>query len=64
MDVVVAGGHEGAAHPERASGLMKPCIDAKAEADRRLEASGLAYTIVRPGGLTDDTPIEEALRSR
>jgi uncharacterized protein YbjT (DUF2867 family) len=44
----------GAAHPERISGAMKPYIDAKAEADRQLAASGLDYTIVRPGGLTDD----------
>jgi uncharacterized protein YbjT (DUF2867 family) len=44
----------GAAHPERTSGSMKPYIDAKAEADRRLESSGLDFTIVRPGGLTDD----------
>ncbi len=29
---------------------------AKAEADRALADSGLAYTIVRPGGLTDDPP--------
>jgi uncharacterized protein YbjT (DUF2867 family) len=29
-------------------------LRAKAEADRALVASGLAYTIVRPGGLTDD----------
>jgi uncharacterized protein YbjT (DUF2867 family) len=33
---------------------MAPYLRAKAEADRALEASGLDYTIVRPGGLTDD----------
>jgi uncharacterized protein YbjT (DUF2867 family) len=33
---------------------MRPYYEAKAEADRRLEESGLDYTIVRPGGLTDD----------
>jgi uncharacterized protein YbjT (DUF2867 family) len=44
----------GAAHPERATGQMKPYIEAKAEADRQLAASGLDFTIVRPGGLTDD----------
>jgi uncharacterized protein YbjT (DUF2867 family) len=33
---------------------MRPYYEAKAEADRRLEESGLEYTIVRPGGLTDD----------
>jgi uncharacterized protein YbjT (DUF2867 family) len=33
---------------------MRPYYEAKAEADRRLEESGLDYTIVRPGSLTDD----------
>jgi uncharacterized protein YbjT (DUF2867 family) len=33
---------------------MRPYYEAKAEADRRLEESGLDYTIVRPGGLTND----------
>jgi uncharacterized protein YbjT (DUF2867 family) len=33
---------------------MRPYYEAKAEADRRLEESGLDHTIVRPGGLTDD----------
>jgi uncharacterized protein YbjT (DUF2867 family) len=32
---------------------MKPYYEAKAEADRRIEASGLDWTIVRPGRLTD-----------
>ena len=40
--------------PERASGPMGPYLEAKAEADRALAASGLDFTIVRPGGLTDD----------
>lgn len=31
-------------------------IRAKAKADRALEASGLDFTIVRPGGLTDEPP--------
>ncbi|HEX5525797.1 MAG TPA: SDR family oxidoreductase [Solirubrobacterales bacterium] len=31
-------------------------LRAKAKADSALLASGLAYTIVRPGGLTDDPP--------
>jgi uncharacterized protein YbjT (DUF2867 family) len=44
----------GADRPERASEQMRPYIEAKAEADRALEASGLDYTIVRPGRLTDD----------
>jgi uncharacterized protein YbjT (DUF2867 family) len=33
---------------------MRPYLEAKAEADGRLAASGLDYTIVRPGSLTDD----------
>ena len=44
----------GAGRQERASGPMKPYIEAKAEADERLGTSGLDFTIVRPGGLTDD----------
>jgi uncharacterized protein YbjT (DUF2867 family) len=44
----------GADRPEQASEQMRPYIEAKAEADRALEGSGLDYTIVRPGRLTDD----------
>jgi uncharacterized protein YbjT (DUF2867 family) len=44
----------GANHPDRWSESMRPYYQAKAEADAQLEASGLDYTIVRPGGLTDD----------
>ena len=33
---------------------MHPYYEAKAAADQELERSGLEYTIVRPGGLTDD----------
>src|SRR5437764_3365096 len=44
----------GAGHPERWSEQMRPYYDAKAEADRELAASGLDYTILRPGRLTDD----------
>jgi uncharacterized protein YbjT (DUF2867 family) len=44
----------GADHPERGSGPMRPYLEAKAEADRQLRESGLDYTIVRPGGLTDE----------
>jgi uncharacterized protein YbjT (DUF2867 family) len=44
----------GAGNPERASGPMRPYIEAKTQADERLAASGLDYTIVRPGGLTDE----------
>jgi nucleoside-diphosphate-sugar epimerase len=38
---------------KRASEAMRPYIQAKKEADDALEASGLDWTIVRPGRLTD-----------
>ena len=44
----------GADRPGAASGGMRPYLEAKAEADQYLMASGLDYTIVRPGSLTDD----------
>jgi uncharacterized protein YbjT (DUF2867 family) len=44
----------GANHPERWSDQMRPYYEAKADADKALTESGLDYTIVRPGRLTDD----------
>lgn len=44
----------GAGNPEQASEQMRPYQQAKAEADRALAASGLDFTIVRPGRLTND----------
>lgn len=44
----------GANHPENWSDEMRPYYEAKADADRELAESGLDYTIVRPGRLTDD----------
>jgi nucleoside-diphosphate-sugar epimerase len=44
----------GAGRPERWSEEMRPYYEAKADADRELAESGLDYTIVRPGRLTDD----------
>lgn len=44
----------GAADPAAGPEAMRPYLDAKAEADEALAASGLDFTIVRPGGLTDD----------
>ena len=44
----------GAGNPERPSGPMRPYLEAKTQADERLAGSGLDYTIVRPGGLTDE----------
>jgi uncharacterized protein YbjT (DUF2867 family) len=43
----------GAEDPARGPERMRPYLEAKAEADRALAGSGLDYTIVRPGGLTD-----------
>jgi len=43
-----------AGRPEESSEAMRPYYEAKAGADERLMASGLDYTIVRPGGLTDE----------
>jgi len=40
--------------PDRWSEQMRPYFEAKRDADQALAASGLSYTIVRPGGLTDD----------
>ena len=37
-------------------GVFEAYLRAKAEADRVLQASGLDWTIVRPGTLTDDAP--------
>jgi uncharacterized protein YbjT (DUF2867 family) len=44
----------GADRPGSAGEAMRPYLEAKAEADRYLQATGLDYTIVRPGSLTDD----------
>jgi nucleoside-diphosphate-sugar epimerase len=44
----------GSNHPERWTKEMEPYQKAKADADKFLMESGLDYTIVRPGGLTDD----------
>jgi uncharacterized protein YbjT (DUF2867 family) len=40
--------------PDTRGGEMRPYYQAKLEADHALAASGLDYTIVRPGRLTDD----------
>jgi uncharacterized protein YbjT (DUF2867 family) len=44
----------GAADPTAGPEQMQPYLKAKAGADEALRESGLAYTIVRPGRLTDD----------
>ncbi len=44
----------GAQDPGSAGEGMRPYLEAKAEADAAVAASGLDWTIVRPGGLTND----------
>jgi uncharacterized protein YbjT (DUF2867 family) len=44
----------GSNRPETWSDQMRPYQEAKSEADKYLVESGLDYTILRPGGLTDD----------
>jgi uncharacterized protein YbjT (DUF2867 family) len=45
----------GANHPENWPDEMRPYFEAKVDADREVAESGLDYTIVRPGGLTEDS---------
>ena len=44
----------GANRPETWSDEMRPYLEAKAEADKFVMEASLDYTIIRPGGLTDD----------
>jgi uncharacterized protein YbjT (DUF2867 family) len=44
----------GTNHPDRWTDQMRPYYEAKADADAAVQRSGLDYTIVRPGGLTDE----------
>jgi len=44
----------GAGDPAAGPGQLRPYLDAKAEADAALAGSGLDFTIVRPGRLTDE----------
>jgi uncharacterized protein YbjT (DUF2867 family) len=44
----------GAGDPEGGPEAMRPYLRAKARADERLQESGLDYTIIRPGSLTDN----------
>ena len=43
-----------AGEPERGPEALRDYLIAKGEADNALQASGLAYTVVRPGQLTND----------
>ncbi len=44
----------GAGDPERGPEALRPYLEAKGEADERLQKGDLDYTIIRPGQLTDD----------
>jgi uncharacterized protein YbjT (DUF2867 family) len=44
----------GARDPAAGGEAMRPYLEAKAEADAAVASSGLEYTIVRPGRLTDE----------
>ena len=44
----------GAGNPGGGSEAMQPYLYAKARADERLQESDLDYTIIRPGGLTNE----------
>ena len=44
----------GADRPGSAGETMRAYLEAKAEADEYVQASGLDFTIVRPGSLTDE----------
>jgi len=44
----------GAGDPASGSEAMRPYLEAKAQADAAVAGSDLDWTIVRPGGLTDD----------
>jgi uncharacterized protein YbjT (DUF2867 family) len=48
----------GVDRPELWSEPMVPYYEAKRDADQAVLESGLSYTIVRPGGLTDDSGTE------
>jgi uncharacterized protein YbjT (DUF2867 family) len=55
----------GAGDPAAGSEAMRPYLEAKAQADAAVVASDLDWTIVRPGGLTNDpgTGLVEAAES-
>ena len=46
----------GTDRPESMPAPLRPFLEAKRASERALRSSGLTWTIVRPGGLTDDPP--------
>jgi uncharacterized protein YbjT (DUF2867 family) len=53
----------GAENPAAGGEQMRPYLEAKAEADKRVADSGLDWTIVRPGRLTNDAATGRVLVS-
>ncbi|WP_309133723.1 SDR family oxidoreductase [Cellulomonas sp.] len=49
--------------PDDTGEVWKAYVEAKRDADAALRASDLAWTIIRPGGLTDDDPVGTVLLS-
>lgn len=49
--------------PDDTGEVWKAYVEAKRDADAALRASDLAWTILRPGGLTDDDPVGTVLLS-
>ncbi|MFE0425467.1 SDR family oxidoreductase [Streptomyces sp. NPDC058953] len=47
---------KGTAAPERAPDFLRPYLEIKAKAEAHLAGSGLTWSVLRPGGLTDDEP--------
>jgi len=43
----------GTDHPERVAPSLRPLLQAKREAEKALAGSGMAWTVLRPGSLTD-----------
>jgi len=44
----------GADRPDRAAPSLRPLLQAKQEAEKALAQSGMAWTVLRPGSLTDE----------
>ncbi|MFJ4773098.1 SDR family oxidoreductase [Streptomyces uncialis] len=47
---------KGTAAPERSPEFLRPYLEVKAKAEAHLAGTGLDWTVLRPGGLTDDEP--------
>lgn len=43
--------------PEQGPPFLQPVLRAKRRSDEAVQAGGLGWTIIRPGGLTNDSPI-------